>query len=295
MNEQKINTIKNWKTAFSDDETGINTNISTLIWNYATFRLILRSILIHNQKRKDSLSPIIFEHIQNGFWMTLIMGVRRLLDSGGRAKVNDVNSIQVVLNQIKASQSWLNRETYMELVAEVPFDYERLRHENCQQFLINQQPVKWGDTQIRISETYHKIFDQWSGIQESQRSPQDLICPNKIIKLENRFKELRHIGKHASKYIAHSATRESREGHQLEDFGIPEALDTLKKIYNLACELGEFVGDGGPAGHPQYQADVLEGFDIPFAQTSDLPILGSYWHEIESEIENWRQQAGDDS
>lgn len=108
--------IAAWRDAFRDETTGIHRAIQDLLWNYAAFRTTVRIVRLANEKRgsRPPLNQMMFNLVSEGYWSSLLLGTRRLLDKAPIKGPKGVYSIRSVVNDVKASQNWLTRRIYVE-------------------------------------------------------------------------------------------------------------------------------------------------------------------------------------
>lgn len=282
--------IANWKAAYRDETTGIHSNITEMLWNYAVFRIANRIIYLENAKRNDTfrLNQIIFESIKQGYWYGFLVGARRLLDPGGLNGIKGVYSLRSVLNDIKVCAPWVNRRVYVEHVCAAEYDTEALWRANHDRLIAAGGKAIWGDNRIAISEYAHKHFDQLSGVSQDCRAPQDVINPDIFAKIEGRLKKLDRIRDHVSTHLAHAGNKASRENNGLNEFDLRDAKNTLKELKEIADLTGLWFAQdvSGPLTH--FIGDKFHGLDQPMVDTSDIPDLEVHWRKIEEDIKTWR-------
>ncbi|WP_442879873.1 AbiU2 domain-containing protein [Aurantimonas sp. E1-2-R+4] len=80
--KQQIERIARWREAFCDDTTGIHKTVQDLLWNYAAFRTTVKILRLANERRDERapLNQMLFNLISEGYWSSLLLGTRRLLD-----------------------------------------------------------------------------------------------------------------------------------------------------------------------------------------------------------------------
>jgi hypothetical protein len=187
----------------------------------------------------------------------------------------------------------LTRKIYIEDVLEAQYDLDRLQREQHQELVAAQGRAIWGDPALMISEIAHRHFDFLSGVQPSERGPDDLIDPAIFPRIEARLAGLDTIGDHVSSHLAHAGNSESRQGKALEEFDIRDAQKALKELKQIADLTGVWFANEGGAGLATFIGDQFAGLDRPLARSEDLPDLLDQWRAIDREIANWTIEPGD--
>jgi hypothetical protein len=239
--------IAAWRDAFTDDRTGIHRTIQDLPWNYAAFRTTVRIVRLANDTRgaRVPLNHMIFNLAAEGFWSSLLLGTRRLLDRGNIQGMKGVYSIRSVVKDVEACQPWLNRRVYVEQVLRAQYDLERLHQEQHEALIAAKGHPVWGDPDLIKSEAAHRHFDSLSGVLPTQRSSIDLISPATFMRIEARLVELDRIADHVSSHVAHAGIKQSREHKVLDSFDVRDAHAVLKQLKEIADLVGVWFANEG--------------------------------------------------
>ncbi|MDP2699407.1 hypothetical protein [Thalassospira sp.] len=299
--EQNAQRITAWRDAFTDDRTGIHRTIQDLLWNYAAFRTTIRIVRLANERRgpRPPLNQMIFNLVSEGFWLSLLLGTRRLLDKGptmGTRRLLDkgpingpkgVYSIRSVVKDVEACQSWLNRRAYVEQVLDARYDLDRLQQKHHEALLAAKGGVVWASPDLTKSEAAHHNFDILSGVSPSQRSASDLISPTIFTKIEARLVDLDRIAEYVSSHVAHAGNKQSREHKNLDKFDIRDAQNVLKKLKEIADLVGVWFANEGGAGLATDLGDQFVGLDHPLVETAELADLEEQWRLVDGEIAKW--------
>ncbi len=281
--------IAAWRDAFTDETTGIHRTIQDLLWNYAAFRTTVRIVLLANNTRgaRAPLNQMIFNLVAEGFWSSLLLGTRRLLDRGNIQGMKGVYSIRSVVKDVEVCQPWLNRRVYVEQVLGAQYDLDRLQQEQQEALIAAKGRAVWGDPGLTKSEAAHRHFDSMSGVLPTQRSSSDLISPATFTRIEARLVELDRIADHVSSHVAHAGNKQSRKNKELDNFDIRDAHAALKKLKEIADLVGVWFANEGGAGLATYLDDQFAGLDHPLIETAELADLEEQWRSLDREIAGW--------
>lgn len=230
---------------------------------------------------------MIFDLMAEGFWSSLLLGTRRLLDKGPINGPKGVYSIRSVINDVKSCRPWIDRRTYVELLSGARYELDILQQERLDNLHAAQGRPIWGSPELALSEEAHRRFDILSDVAAPQRDAGDLIDPSIFKSFEDRLSELDVISDHVSSHIAHAGNKESRQSKGLDEFDIRDAHTALKKLKEVAALAGLFFADKGCEGLPTCLYDQFEGLDQPLVETADLADLQEQWLLLESEIAGW--------
>lgn len=287
--------IDTWREAFNDETTGILRTVNDLLWNYAAFRTAIRIVFLANKNRheKPPINQMMFDLIASGYWSSLLLGVRRLLDKGHLKGDQGVYSIRAVLNDIKASRTKLSRRVYVEVLRDCRYDLTKLEEEQRETLKAAKGKPVWGDPALTQSQTAHQHFDFLSGISADNRSPNDLISEDIFERLESRLVALNRISDHVSSHLAHAGNRESRQDKLLDEFDIRDSREALKELVQVAHLVGVWFANEGGAGLATYIGDQFEGLDYPLVSPEDLSDLQENWAATRRDVDSWHMKADD--
>ncbi|MER8646712.1 hypothetical protein [Mesorhizobium sp. M1252] len=288
--------ISNWKLAYTDDTTGILIALEDMLWDHAAFRTAIRIVALANRRRlvelpgsdASSLNQMLFDLLAKGYWSSLLLGTRKLLDPHPLYGVRGVYSLRAILDDVKACRSRLTRRIYVEHLRMCRYDLDALRQENREALKAAAGKAIWGDPALTLSEICHRDFDYLSGVKEADRSEADLIDTAVIVLIEKRLADLSRISDHASTHIAHAGNAESRLGKGIDDFDIRDAREVLKALKEVGDLIGLWFANGGISTLAIYQGNQFEGLNIAPVSEADLPELDANWDLIDQDIASWR-------
>jgi len=230
---------------------------------------------------------MIFNLVAEGFWSSLLLGTRRLLDRGNIQGIKGVYSIRSVVKDVEVCQPWLNRRVYVEQVLGAQYDFDRLQQEQQEALIAAKGRTVWGDPDLTKSEAAHRHFDSLSGVLPTQRSSSDLISPATFTRIEARLVDLDRIADHVSSHVAHAGNKQSRENKELDNFDIRDAHAALKKLKEIADLVGVWFANEGGTGLATYLGDQFAGLDHPLIETTALAELEEQWRSLDREIAGW--------
>ncbi|MCF1447011.1 MULTISPECIES: hypothetical protein [Rhizobium/Agrobacterium group] len=294
--------IANWKTAYTDGATGVLAAIEAMLWDHAAFRTAIRIVNLASQRQQAEvpegdgplLNQMLFDLLAKGYWSSLLLGVRKLLDPHPLVGPRGVYSLRAILNDVKACRPKLTRRVYVEHLRMCRYDLNLLRQENWEAIRAATGNAIWeGDTALHLSESSHRDFDYLSGVKEADRSEIDLIDPAVLELIETRLAELDRISEHASSHIAHAGNAESRLGKNLEEFNIRDARKVLKALKEIGDLIGLWFTNGEISNLAVYQGNQFEGLDMVLVPSADMPVLDANWDLIDQDIESWRLEPDD--
>jgi hypothetical protein len=257
--------IDSWRTAFSDETTGIHKTLDDLTWQYASFRVVIRIVYIANQRQNPERPPLnemVFDMIAEGYWARLLTAIRRLLDPTAIGGSRGVYSLRSVLKDIKACGPKITRRIYVEAIWEADYDLPALEVAHWKELRQAAGKPIWGDPRLMTSRLAHEHFDFLSGTTAEDRSEDDLMDLRIIERAEARVAKLDSIADHVTVHLAHSGNTTSREGKLLDNFGMPEARECLKELKEIADLVGMWFCRASGAGLATFIGDKFEGLDV---------------------------------
>lgn len=232
------------------------------------------------------MNQMLFNLIRDGYWSSLLLGARRLLDKHPLKGPQGVNSIRAVVSDVKASRRWLTRRVYVEELHGAEFDSERLHREFLKKIAESDGPV-WASREKIRSDAAHTCFDELCGNTPGNRSSDDMIDEAIFTKIEARLSSLDRIADHATTHIAHAGNEESRSRQPLTGFNLQDARSTLKQLTEVSNLVGVWFANTGIGGLATFQGDQFEGLDQPMVDSTDIQNLSQNWQDISKDISAW--------
>lgn len=268
-----------------EDKHSIRNQIHDMIFDSAIFQCINESKKYAAKDDKGNIKQNGMTHyfITQSFFKTQLLSIRRLTD-----KRSDVYSLYRLIEDIKKNSSILTRKNIL-AAHNLPYDYEKVRADfdknaDYTQGFVIEPP------EIALSLDIHKRIDSIAGIAANERSPDDLI-PNNTLQFGDKWTSIKELCRYVDKYIAHSATPESRIATPDE---IEGALGKVLNAHKIICETASFIGTnllfcGFGVFLPTPQFDQFEYLDEPIASKETIEKLRDFWEKYRVETEQWIQ------
>ena len=280
-----------------EDVNSIFQQIVSMIWDTAIFRII-----VEVRKSKFMSNPIetqyytqLYEFVDRNYFNAQVVSIRRLIEGTSLQGKRGVYSIGALIEDIKKYRSELTREKYFKLRG-LSYDYESIKQSELEQekyelknevkkikFYIGKPELDWENILQN-----HIIFDRLSMKNAVERNPDDLISEQFIYKLGEKLEECKKIKIYVNKFIAHSATGESRFESQLDSsitFG--KLWEAQKTLYLLANLLSISLFGTELIVLPLSLPPSLESLDeYVFGQEDSL--IQRTFAEYQNETEKWR-------
>lgn len=290
--------VKNFKRKFKEwenmlvgkDKHSIRNQIWDMIWDCVFFQCIneSRRYIAQDDEGEPKLNKMIHYFIDQSFFKTQLLSLRRLTD-----KRSDVYSLYSLIEDIKKNNALLTRRNILDAYG-LPYDYEKVRAEFDKKIDWTQGAV-FEPNEIGHSENIHRQIDSMTGMTADKRTPDDLIPDNILTQLGDKLESVKELCDYVNKYIAHSATPDSRRTIPDEIKGaLGKVLNAHKIICETASSIGNkilFCGFGSFLSGPQYgqydQFDVFEYLDEPIASRETIEKLREFWEKYRTETEQW--------
>jgi hypothetical protein len=283
--------FKAWENMLvGNDIHSIRNQIYDMIWDCAFFQCIneARRYAAKDDKGNIKRNGSLHSFINQSFFKTQLLSIRRLVD-----KRSDVYSLHRLIEDIKKNSSILTRKNILD-THNLPYDYKKARADFDNNTDWTQGPV-FEPNEIGHSEYIHRQIDSLTGITTDERRPDDLIPDNILKQLDDKLVSIDELCKYVNKFIAHSATPESREVIPDE---IKEALGKILNAHKIICETASFIGNkilfcgfGYVLPIPRYgpfdQFDVFEYLDEPIASKETIEKVRQVWEKYKTETEQW--------
>lgn len=289
-------TYEHWKNCLiGGDVNSIFKQIYILFWDMGIFKLILRS----RQKRsllkenKNNYPSVLHDFIDRNYLNNNIMRIRRLIDSEnfGLIGKRSVFSLRTLIASMRDNRNLLTRERYLFLRG-LEYDSEEVYQKRIK-FLLDH--IEINDKNIGAPsdfcwqkiESAHELFDRLSFIDPDQRSKDDIVN-NKVYEVLMRtLDEIEPLMVHASKYIAHLATPESRDAKS--ESIIPITIEDLERahyiIYSVAQFISGFLFSRDHMPLPIEDPTFYSNWDVPFFLESEMDELISTFDKFRSDVD----------
>jgi len=279
-----------------EDVNSIFQQIVSMIWDTAIFRIIveLRKRRFESNPSKTQYYTLLAEFVDRNYFNAQVTSIRRLIERTSLQGKYGVYSIGALIKDIKKYRSELTREKYFKLRG-LPYDYESIKQIELEQekndlknegknlFYFGKPEFDWENILHN-----HIIFDHLSMKNADERNPDDLISEQFINKLNEKLEECKKLEIFVNKFIAHSATVESRL-ETLPDSSITfgQLWETQKTLYLLTNLLSISLFGTELIVLPLSLPPSLESLDeYVFGQEDSL--IQKTFAEYQNETEKWR-------
>lgn len=294
------------------DRNSIFNQIFDMVWNAAVFQVIneARKIAPENEEGQKEINGMLHYFIDECFFDSQFLTIRRLTDPAYelRHPKKGIFSLLALLNDMRQNIALFTRENLF--VAEgLEYDYdviEKRAQEFSAEQLRNGNRVYWTprDLDSWPLKLRHEAIDGLSGVSAEQRKPSDVV---RIKVLDYLIKSLKDasidINLYATRYIAHLATPQSREGYKADGASI--TLGHLWDAHKVICQVANFVDSHmlTGSGHSFLAVPQFNNFEFiekPLVSNSNIEVLNRAWDDFSKETSSWgswglkefREQSG---
>jgi len=288
--------FKEWENMLlGEDKHSIRNQIYEMIWDSAVFQCIneSRKYASKDDKGDTKRNKMIHYFIDQSFFKTQLLSIRKLVDKDfNRVEKNrkyTVYSLYNLIEDMKKNSALLTRKNIL-AVHNWPYDYEKMKADFRENADYTQGVVTL-PREIGYSKTTHEQIDSMVGITTGERSPDDLIPVDILKQFDDKLASIEELCKYVDKYIAHSATPDSRKAIPDE---IKEALGKVLNAHKIICEMASFIGNnllfyGFGDFLPIPQFDQFECLDEPIASKETIEKLREFWRKYRTETEQWHK------
>lgn len=283
------------------DKNSIFQQIYVMIWDSAIFRFILESRQIQIERNPDnpSLNSNFHSFLDRNYFQAQSASIRRLADKSkyGLTGNKGIYSLYSLIDDISKRRSELTRESFFNL-RQIPYDYTKLQ-KGEKEFIAQQ--VKENKIGFRVPPEFdwevsaeaHAAFDRLCGVQIQNRKPQDVISEKIFSRLKERLDLCNGITDFVDKYIAHSATPESRTVKNVDSAKITlkHIWDAHQTIYEVAEFLSFVLFSEGHMPLAWMSPTLFENWASPLLESEDIPQLEITYKEYQEETTKWQLES----
>jgi len=283
--KQKFREWEDW--LFGDDIHSISHQIHRMIWDSAVFQSIneARKHAPKDQEGKPQLNGMVHEFINICFFKTQALTVRRMLD-----KRTDVVSLYRLIDDMEKNCHILTRAGILEAHG-YPYDYDKAQGEFLEEQL--RTKAKRGDAnsiKFVFSHHMHENIDILCRVKPDDRKSQDCVKKEIFTYLKQKLDSCKSIYDYVNKFVAHSATPESRASINADEINITYGV--ILEAHKIICQTAGFLGlmilnrsFGGFLAIPQF--DQFENFEKPWATEEIVQKLYAFWKGYDEETRKW--------
>jgi hypothetical protein len=262
-----------------------------LAWHTAVFRTLNEARRLEPDRAVNGAT---WELIGHGYASLMTLGIRKLVDRDPRT-----DSVWNVIEQIEKRPELLRREHFV-CYDGLPFDAQAAYEKCVRSSVVTPNQVRWlsttGPEAWGTSQLLHEAFDALAGFPK-KRKRLDTVRPEVLEKLKARLAHdaIEAVCEFADRSIAHA------ERVALDDKPVAivtfDTIDTaLKNIVQVASFISTHFFSDAAFGSvvPVPQFNVLEHLDVPWVDTTRLPALHAYWHEVSDRLAFWTDTVDED-
>jgi hypothetical protein len=293
---------KNWVDCLKGDDTNsIFQQITLMIWDTAIFRIIVeaRQSQIRKNPQDPEINGALHSFIDRNYFQSQSAFIRRLTDkSYGLTGKRGVYSVVALINDIGSYRVELTRETFLKF-RNMPYDYTEVQ--NREREFIRNQPLGKGffipsEYDWESIEETHQFFDRLSGTTHNYRNPNDLVAERVFVRLQEKLAACQGITKYVDKFVAHSASPESRSIQDETTSTI--TFKHLWEAQQILIEVAEFISvvlfSEGHMALAIENPTFFEFWETPLVEKDDIDLLRTTLGNYRKETEKWSVSGVED-
>lgn len=273
-----------------------------MIWDAAIFRLILenRKEIQQRYPVDPPLNVAYHTFIDRCFFQTQASLIRRMVDNYGLRGEKGVFSLIALLKDIKSYKDLLTRGKFFQLRG-LPYNDLEIRDKQ-RKYVADQvrlTPNRFieipNELDWEIIVETHNLFDKLSAKNIESRSLNDCIQEDVFILLERKLGVCENIVTYVNKYIAHSATPESRKIENIDIMKIPlkRIWEAHEAIYMVAEFLSTVLFNVSQVPLPREIPDLFYHWEIPSLENLPNERLRSKFKQFRDETDGWMSNGVD--
>lgn len=290
---------KNWIACLiGDDRNSIYPQIYSMVWDTAIYRVVFegRKKQIEKNPNKPEINQVFHSFLDRNYFQAKSVTIRRLIDTSyGITGNKGIYSLGALIKDLRDYRQELSRKKYLDL-RNMPYDYQEIRKKELE--YCRKQPYGKGFRILpeldweRIEET-HQTFDRLSGNSPTTRQADDVIGEQIFIRLQGKLDTCNKFKMYVDKFVAHSATPESR---QIED--VDKTAITLKHLWDAQktlFEVAEFISL--LVLYESHMPLALEKpsfydyWDKPLFSENEAEFVNEIMNNLREETEKWEAGA----
>ena len=293
---------KNWGDCLKgDDPNSIFQQISTMIWDTAIFRIIIaaRQSQIKKNPQEPEINGALHSFIDRNYFQSQSAFIRRLTDNSyGLTGKRGVYSLVALINDVFCYRDELTREMFFKF-RNMPYDYTEVQ--NREREFILTQPL--GKAFFVPSEfdwesivEAHQIFDRLSGATPNNRNPNDVVAKSVFERLQKKLDRCQEITNYVDKFIAHSATPESRSSKDVNKSAV--TFKRLWEAHQIIFEVAEFLSvilfSEGHMALAIENPTFFEYWEKPLYEKGEIDLVRTSFEKYRKETEGWNSNGVED-
>lgn len=282
------------------DRNCILAQVYAMVWDAAAYRVVLeaRRVAPRDHRGRVKLNPMLHYLLDRCFYQSQLVAVRRQLDSGKLDGNRGVFALSPLVRDMKAHRALFTRRNLF-AAANRSLNVEAVAHAE-REFLERQRPLEreFGhiprELDAAACESLHREVDALCGVKPENRSHEDVVSEAVFTRLEAHLEGSEVLCRHVDKFLAHSATPESRAVVDADKATV--SYGDLWKAHETIGRACQFID-----GHLLRQMhhgfmsinaeDLLRFADQPLAAPDSMASLRKCWKEYELETESWAEDS----
>ncbi|MEL7657025.1 MAG: hypothetical protein AAGU75_14095 [Bacillota bacterium] len=282
-----------------EDPNAIFQQITRMIWDTAIFQIINegRRLQINKNPKCPEINSPFHNFINRAYVQSQCASIRRLTDLSspliGEKGVYSLSELIKVMSYLRES---LTRTKFFELRG-LQYDYSEVvikRNEFFKKMTPGRAVDIPSEYNLEYLEETHQAFDQLSGVTKSSRSPNDVVLEEVYTTLQSDLREAcSAIDKFVNKFIAHSATKESRryENGVIEKIQYRQLWDAQRIIYQIAGLISSMFFGVSHIALALESPNFYSYWDKPIFPQDAIDQVEVVFEKYRKETEDWRLGA----
>ncbi len=304
LSDEKIQSLNKFKERrelwqkclLGDDTNAIANQMNRMMWNSAIWRFIneCRKIAPRDSNDRIQLNGMISKFVDECFSENQLLHIRRLTDTypiDDNPK-RDVYSLVSLLDDLIKNSDSITRENIF-LSEDREYNVEKAREEFFKKTVDGPDDffshVLQPNENFISSEQRHKEFDFLSGIEPQNRTRMDSVRKDLLVNLKKRIMDAsQKITLYSNKFIAHSATPESR---QIQEINLVwnDLWNAQKLITQTVCFLNHYLFKTFVTSFiPVAPSNKFEFLEYPLVLEKDLIKADEMWDKFGIESKEWK-------
>lgn len=268
-----------------EDENSIMNHINMFIRDRAGFWIVTQAIDLADPAMKGhvKLNGLVFNMVRHTYYRSQVMVIRALLD-----KREDVYSLRRIIRDMKKHYQLITRENVLrELGTEYDLDAAKKRF--CEwdarqtQGEAHAVPEEVG---FGRCEKKHEFMDKVCDVAPNNRMRTDTISLPLLDSFVARLAKCDSIRIHATKFVAHLATPESRDrtNSESDDIDLEKIYAAQMSLLEIAQFLTLLLDDSLTLVSGIELDDPLKYLDRPIVDPVKMQLLRSRWEKYKEEV-----------
>ncbi len=280
-----------WTERFSgDDENSICRQLHDLTWYLTVFHVVNESRgFSQNAEGQYENNSMLHNFIDKCFFEYMFVALRRLLDKDREKTTCSLYRLILDMENSRHLISiyfFLKAYDFEYYLKKIKKEYEKYcedqRTKGNRTFEVPNSLI-WQELEHR-----HSAFDKLSGVNKSNRKPNDVVQKVVFEGLRKKLEGYGDVVLYAHKFIAHLETPLDREKDSADkiDLTLGRLCETHEALCKIATFIGRFLDFPGPfLGTVVF--NQFENIDKPFVKTENIDKLHEIWKKYSTVIDFW--------